>query len=344
MNQSALKILIIAMFCAVAFTLESYAQTTTPDSGKNFPYSQNPKKRSRPSQDQPEAVSNPDSMMVITPAANNNRVAAGEGNSGSRSSAAKIAAVTRTHTAAAKNAGKAATDLYRIGAGDMLDIRLLNAESKDSTLFTVAGDGSIDYPLAGGSVQVAGMTNDELEEILADRVKLYENPDFAVTVRNYSSHMVNVGGQVDKPGSKAIRKDAVYLADVLKEASPRDGANKAVVTRANGEKVSVDLEGNAVNETLIYPNDDIKLFSDPKFYYISGVQSPGEKAFRAGITLTQAIVSCGGLTRDSTAKVFIRRKNDKGLLVSANYNLKEIKDGKTPDPEIMAGDTIEIDK
>src|SRR5258708_3151406 len=111
MRKSALKLLIIAILCAVAFTLESYAQTSN-DSGKNFPFSQNPKKRNKTAQPDTDSNSNPDSTMIISTAANDTtRVAAGGGDSGSRSSAAKIAAVTRTHSASAKNAGKPATDL-----------------------------------------------------------------------------------------------------------------------------------------------------------------------------------------------------------------------------------------
>ncbi len=352
MNKSALKYLIIALICALAFTLEMYSQTSPADgSNKNFPFSQNPKKKNKPVQQ------NTDAAEIVSAnagnAGNNDRsdsngrsgqVAAGDGNFESRSSAEKLAAVSRSRGAATKNASKPATELYRIGAGDMLDIRLLNAESKDSTLFTISDDGAIDYPLAGGSVQIGGMTNDEIEEFLAERVKLYENPDFAVTVRTYASHTVNVSGQVEKPGSKVLRREAVYLSEVLKEVSQKDNANKAIISRSDGQKITVDLDGNAAAETLVYAKDDIKLVSDPKFYYISGVQSFGEKAHRSGITLTQAILACGGTVKESAAKVFIRRKNDKGLLVSTSYNLKEIKEGKSPDPEVLAGDTIEIDK
>lgn len=338
MNKSALKFLIIALFCALAFTLELYAQT---DNNKNFPFSQNPKKRNKTVQQDANTAQN------VSGAANNNRngqVAAGDGNFESRSSAEKLAAVSRNRGAAAKNAAKPATELYRVGAGDMLDIRLLNAETKDSTLFTVTTEGMIDYPLAGGAVHIGGMTNDEIEEFLAERVRLYENPDFAVTVRNYASHMITISGQVDKPGNKMLRREAVYLSEVLKEVSQKENVNRALISRADGQKITVDLEGNAVNETLVYPKDDVKLISDPKFYYISGVQSFGEKSHRAGITLTQAILAGGGPIKGSASKVFVRRKNDKGLLTSISYNLKDIKEGKSPDPEVLAGDTIEIDK
>src|SRR5687768_15558598 len=39
------------------------------------------------------------------------------------------------------------TEIYRVGAGDVLDIRLLNAVNRNSTLFTVDGGGVIDLPV-----------------------------------------------------------------------------------------------------------------------------------------------------------------------------------------------------
>jgi len=42
------------------------------------------------------------------------------------------------------------TEIYRVGIGDVLDIRLLNsAANNSSTLFTVVANGVIDLPIAG---------------------------------------------------------------------------------------------------------------------------------------------------------------------------------------------------
>src|SRR5215218_2730725 len=54
------------------------------------------------------------------------------------------------------------TDIYRIGVGDVLDIRLPNSASNRSTLFTVVEDGVIDLPIAGGTIPVAGLTPEEI--------------------------------------------------------------------------------------------------------------------------------------------------------------------------------------
>src|SRR5438067_5871524 len=41
----------------------------------------------------------------------------------------------------------AVTALYRVGVGDVLDIRMVNAVTRDSTLFTVLRGGVVEYPL-----------------------------------------------------------------------------------------------------------------------------------------------------------------------------------------------------
>jgi protein involved in polysaccharide export with SLBB domain len=347
MIKSALKILLISLLCAVAFTLELRAQTVPADNNKNggnknFPFSQNPKRKPKP------AVQNANTAEVVS-STGDDQAATGEGNFEGRSSAEKLASVSRTRNAAARNAAKPATELYRIGNGDVLDIRLLNTETKDSTLFTVMDDGSIDYPLAGGSLPIGGMTVDEVEEMLTGKVRLYENPEFSVTVRNFTSHAVTVLGQVEKPGNKALRREAVPLYVLLAEVIPNSTADRAVIVRADRQTINVNLEEAGANDTLVYPGDVIRITSTAasaaaggQFYYISGVQSPGEKNFRPGLTLTQAILACGGLMRQSASKIFISRQNEQGLLVSTAHNLKDIREGKNPDPVIQAGDRIEV--
>src|SRR5215211_5490886 len=85
------------------------------------------------------------------------------------------------------------TEIYRVGVGDVLDIRLLNSANSKSTLFTVVGDGVIDLPIAGGSVSVAGLTPEEIQARIAAELKrraVAEKTQVAVGVRQYLSHPV----------------------------------------------------------------------------------------------------------------------------------------------------------
>jgi protein involved in polysaccharide export with SLBB domain len=168
-------------------------------------------------------------------------------------------------------------------------------------------------------------------------------------VRSFASHSVTVLGQVEKPGNKSLRREAVPLYVLLAEVIPSSAADKVMITRADRQTINLDLNDTSANDTLIYPGDVIKITSaasiaasGTQFYYINGVQNPGEKSFRSGITLTQAILACGGMARQSASKITISRQNEQGMLTSASHNLKDIKDGKAPDPVLQPGDRIEV--
>ena len=82
--------------------------------------------------------------------------------------------------------------------------------------------------------------------------------------------------------------------------------------------------------------------SEAQFFYVSGqVKVPGEKVFRRGLTLTQAIIAAGGLSKDGK-EAQVARDNGKGFLMVTRYKLKEIDTGKVPDPPINPGDRITI--
>ncbi|HYY96391.1 MAG TPA: polysaccharide biosynthesis/export family protein, partial [Pyrinomonadaceae bacterium] len=92
------------------------------------------------------------------------------------------------------------TSVYRVGIGDVLDIRLLNdKDPRQSTLYTVLAGGALEYPLLHDPVTVAGMTTEELAaQLIADlrHRGIFQHPQVRVGVREYVSHTVLVSGLV----------------------------------------------------------------------------------------------------------------------------------------------------
>jgi polysaccharide export outer membrane protein len=212
-------------------------------------------------------------------------------------------------------------------------------------------DGTIDYPLAGEMVSVAGLDTEEIEDVLREKIKLYENPQVSVKVREYSSHKITVLGLVEKSGERFIQREAIPLFVVRAETVVQPKANRVVIRRADSRVETIDLKDEKNENLLIFPGDILEFTNsaaqagngEPNFYFIGGeILSAGQKEFYAGLTLTQAILASGGLKKEGIKKVVIRRKNGEGLLVSTEFNLKQIKDGKVPDPALQPGDTIEI--
>lgn len=263
---------------------------------------------------------------------------------GTNSESSKPASTTGAAPATSSAPAASLTNIYRVGIGDVLDIRLLNAQSRSSTLYTVLPGGLLEYPLAGDPLNVVGMTTDEIAERLRSLIKIYEKPQVTVNVREYQSHSVIVTGLVNDPGLKYLRRESVPLYVVMTESQPRAEAARAVIMRQGNQNLSVDLSDTNALSTLVLPGDVIKLTAAlPQFYFVGGaVSDPGQKSFHTGLTLTQAILAAGGTTRFAASEVKVSRQGADGRLVMTKYNLKKIEEGKVPDPTLQPGDRIEV--
>jgi protein involved in polysaccharide export with SLBB domain len=235
---------------------------------------------------------------------------------------------------------------YRVGVGDILDIRLLNSISPGSTLYTVVDGGLIDLPIAGGLLSVAGLTTDEIQRRVAGELKrraVENNAMVTVGVRQYSSHSVIVTGLVSNPGSRFLRREAVPLYVLMAEAQPRLDAGRVTILRAGSERQTVDLNDSAALSALVRPGDVVNVSARPQeFYYIGGrVNYAGQKPYQPGITLLQAILAAGGTSQNDN-NIDLSREGNDGRLNTIRYNLKDIKSGKTEDPKLKPGDRIEL--
>ncbi len=341
MNTTSLKRFLLCLAIAGFALFGNIVGQTPPEQTKqvNFRYSQNPKTKAKPE----NQITSTDSIKT---ASTNDVNQTNNTEFESRSVAKKTLEVARR-----ANAAVAPTEIYKVGIGDVLFISLQNAPSKVSTYFTVLNDGTIDYPLAGEMVAVLGLTTEDIEDLLKEKIKLYENPQVSVKVREHASHTITVLGLVEKAGEKHLQREAIPLYVVRAEAIVQANATQVVIKRASAETENIDLKDAKSDDILIFPGDIVEFKSVeaknaqvPQFYYIGGnIASAGQKDFHQGITLTQAILASGGLKKSNIRSVVIRRKNEVGLLSPLGFDLKAIKDGKQPDPILQAGDTIEIE-
>ena len=239
------------------------------------------------------------------------------------------------------------TTIYRVGADDVIDIRIQGLTTSGSTLYTVLEGGFIDLAVIGGRVQVAGLTTDEIQTQLAAEFKrraLQDTANVTVTVRQYASHTVIVTGLVVSGGTKILRREAVPLYVLLAETQSRLDAARAAIMRAGKPVLTLDLTEPSSSSILIRPGDVINVTARPEqFYYIGGrINYPGQKVFQPAITLLQSILAAGGLRNQSDGLVEMSRERPDGNLTTTRYSLKDIKSGKMPDPRLQPGDRIEV--
>ena len=239
------------------------------------------------------------------------------------------------------------TKIYRVGPGDVLDIRMNEAHPQQSTLFTITPAGLLEHPMLAEPLTVSALTTEEISKKIQDDLKArasIEDPQVTVGVRDYASHTILVSGLVKDSGTKILRREAIPLYVVVADAQPLPQAARVTVVRNElNQMFEIDLTNVADMSLLIRPGDVVNLQpNETEFVYVGGeVKAPGEKIFRRGLTLTQAIISAGGVTQKSKVAE-IGRDDGRGFLVKTSFKLKDIETGKAMDPLIKAGDRIMI--
>lgn len=68
------------------------------------------------------------------------------------------------------------TESYRVGIGDVIDVRLSGIGGNQSTLFTIGQGGLLDYLLVSQPVAVSGLTTFEIAQRLEKEIKILDNP------------------------------------------------------------------------------------------------------------------------------------------------------------------------
>ncbi|MEN3328684.1 MAG: polysaccharide biosynthesis/export protein VpsN [Acidobacteriota bacterium] len=238
------------------------------------------------------------------------------------------------------------TKIYRVGPNDVLDIRI-NDSAAQSTLFTITTSGLLEHPMLSEPLAAGGLTTDEISSRLESEIKrraLLENPKVSVGVRDYASHTILVSGLVKDSGTKIIRREAIPLYVVVADAQPLPEAARVTVLRnETNQTFDVELAESSEMNLLVRPGDVITLHPNvTQFLYIGGeVKAPGEKTYRRGLTLTQAIIAAGGVT-PKAKEARLGRDDGNGFLVVTRYKLKEIESGKVQDPAVKPGDRITI--
>jgi len=123
----------------------------------------------------------------------------------------------------------ALTRLYRVGVNDVLDVRLADSSSSQSTLFTVTPAGLLEHPLLPDPLQVSGLTVEEITSRIENDLKrrALDSTKVTVGVRDYASHAILVSGLVKEAGTKILRREAIPLYVVVADAQPLPEAARA---------------------------------------------------------------------------------------------------------------------
>lgn len=166
----------------------------------------------------------------------------------------------------AAQSGTSDRAVYRVGPGDVLRLNVPAASQLERDL-TVQPDGTIYVPQVG-AVSVGGLTLTEAEDLVFERVRLF-NPqvdNVILVVVEYNALRVFVLGAVQQPGAYTFATTPTVWEVLRAAGGPAENANLAaarlIITR-NGKpssqtiNISGYLSGGSLPEQLLEAGDTL---------------------------------------------------------------------------------------
>jgi polysaccharide export outer membrane protein len=275
---------------------------------------------------------------------------------------------------------KSVTD-YPIGPGDVVEITVPAIEELRSRVVRISGDGTISLPFIG-KFQAAGLTEEELNEKLTERLKQYMfSPRVAIFVKEYRSRQVAVLGSVLKPGLYSVKTGADTILDMISQAGgiasgadprlyfiPAELANAGEVNKIaatlpqsllsqdpsplilkRADPILIDLQELALGgyqhylSLAVRPGDVIMVPGGGQVLVEGWVEKPGAYGVTPGITVAGVVVAAGGpLYPADTTSVKIIRSEKGGKKSFLTADLDKIKKGESADITLKGGDIVEV--
>ena len=279
----------------------------------------------------------------------------------------KTVAVVATNSANGPQAVLTANDedRYRIGPGDILDIRILNRPNLSREAVRVEGNGAIRMPLIDDEIQAGCKTEGELAKEIAERyTKFYRKPQVDVFIKEYHSRQVAVIGAVNEQSRFELQR-RVRLLELLtyaKGTSPKAGqtinivhapqaraCQKAEATTEEASafssyKLSDTLQGDPRANPYIEPGDIITVPEANLIYVVGNVYTPLTIPLKEPITLSRAVAMAGGVKQDSKKdKVrIVRQEAGSGTSREIVVDLSAIEKKRAEDIALMPNDIIDV--
>jgi polysaccharide export outer membrane protein len=260
-------------------------------------------------------------------------------------------------------ATKSNNDLYRIGPGDVLDVRVFNRPQLSRDAVRVDNRGMIRMPMIDSEIHAGCRTESELsEELAALYLKYQRHPHVDVFIKEYSSKPVAVMGAVDKPGQFQLQRRVRLLELVSLAGGPTERAGQRILVAhsteistceesaaasASGfESYDLDktLKADSVSNPYVHAGDIITVPEAQLVFVVGNVFRPTSIPLKERITLSQAVAMAGGTMPDSKKESIrvLRQLPGSTAKTEIVVDLNAISRRKADDLELMPNDIIDV--
>ncbi|HSQ23764.1 MAG TPA: polysaccharide biosynthesis/export family protein, partial [Pyrinomonadaceae bacterium] len=121
------------------------------------------------------------------------------------------------------------SERYRIGPGDVLDVRVYNRPQLSRETVRVEGNGMIRMPLIEGEIQAACKTEGELAKDISTRyARYYRNLPVDVFIKEYHAREVALIGAVNDQGRYQMQRRIRLLELLTFAKGPSDKAGQTI--------------------------------------------------------------------------------------------------------------------
>jgi polysaccharide export outer membrane protein len=254
-------------------------------------------------------------------------------------------------------------DRYRIGPGDVLDVRIYNRPQLSRDGVRVEGNGMIRMPLIEGDIKAACLTEGELAKEISTRyARYYKNLQVDVFIKEYQSQQVAVIGAVNDQSRFKLQR-RIRLLELLtfaKGPSTKAGQTINIVHSSasspckkveesdaavfSSYKLSDVLQGDPKSNPYLEAGDIVTVPEADQVYVVGNVFMPITIPLREPVTLTRAIAMAGGLKQDTQKDKIRVLRQEPGTPVrkEITVDLSAIEKKRSEDLALLPNDIIDV--
>lgn len=255
---------------------------------------------------------------------------------------------------------------YRIGPGDVLEVRVARAPELSRDAVRVDQSGNIRMPMLDNDIPAACLTEAELSQSIAKLYLKYKrDPHVDVFVKEFQSQPVAVIGAVRSPAQFKLQRQVQLLELISLVGGPTDTAGQTIqivhgsagLTCEQSATASVTESGAfttyRLEETLrgapeanpvVRPGDIVSVPLADQVFVIGNVIKPSAIPLKEPLTVSKAIAMAGGTAPNTKRdKVRVVRQvtgaNQKQEII---VDLTAVEKNRAEDVALMANDVIDV--